>query len=127
MAFAKKQRRGAPLPGDTFPPVRNTDPAASHAGAAMIMPHVGKLQRMVLRVFLGAGPMGATNEDVYHAYSSLQEHSLRPRVNELHQKGFVEMIGRRRGSHGVDITVWRATAQAHEWARQHPDDFDPAP
>ena len=119
LSLASKRRTVVPVMGDTHPPVRNSDPAASHAGAAAINPHMGRLQRDAMIVFLDAGERGATNEDLYAAYPGLQEHSIRPRVNELKRMGFIERLGRRMGSHGVAITVWRISENGKRWAHSN--------
>lgn len=107
----RKAGRRSPIgTPETRPPVRTTDNAASHDGAARIAPRIAGLKAQVLRVFAAAGAAGATNEDLYAAYPTVREDSLRPRVGELIVLKLLEEVGRRPGSRGVDITIWRLTA-----------------
>ena len=90
-------------------PVRATDNAASHAGAAAIQPRLAKLLLLAFRTFARAGDAGATNEDLYRDNPKIQEHSIRPRVAQLVEMGLIYECGYRMGSHGVAITVWKMT------------------
>jgi hypothetical protein len=99
-------------------PVRKTDNTASHSGAAAIQPHRTRLIQVAFATFVRAGDNGATNEDLYRDNPRIQEHSIRPRVAELIDKGWIYECGSRNGSHGVEITVWRLTEVGKEEAER---------
>jgi len=100
-------------------PVRKTDNTASHSGASAIQTHRPRLQILALNTFIRAGDTGATNEDLYRDNPNIQEHSIRPRVAELIDKGLIYECGSRKGSHGVEITVWKLTETGKRKAEIH--------
>ena len=91
------------------PPVREVDGEAAHEGAEAIKPRVPNLRERAFWTFARAGEKGATNEDLYRDHPDLRPDSIRPRVAELVKVGLIEECGRRRGSYGVSITVWKLT------------------
>lgn len=99
-----------PLDFEARPPVRRADGDAAHDGARAVQPRIRGLRARAFATFARAGAAGATNEDVYRDHPDVREHSIRPRVAELIEAGLLEECGRRRGSYGVDITLWRLTA-----------------
>lgn len=98
-------------------PVRTTDPQASRDGAQKIRRSRGALRIKVLKVFILAGPGGATNEDLYKAYPEIKPDSLRPRVGELLKLGLIRECGRSLGSCGVYITRWCPTEAAENYVK----------
>jgi hypothetical protein len=102
-------------------PVRRVDGDAARDGATAIQCRLRGLRLRAFDTFARAGDHGATNEDVYSDSPGVREHSIRPRVAELAEAGLIEECGRRRGSYGVDITVWKLTALGRSvvaaWAR----------
>lgn len=101
---------------ETKVPVRNTDNTASHSGAAAIQSHRPRLRQIAFNTFVRAGDKGATNEDLYTDNPRIQEHSIRPRVAELIDRGLICECGSRKGSHGVEITVWKLTEKGKRQA-----------
>jgi len=95
-------------------PVRNTDPNTSH-DAAHKLRRRSRLQYMVLQVFHIQGKNGATNENVYAGWPNEREDTLRPRVAELHNRGFICDYGTRMGSRGRHIRVWCITESGKRW------------
>jgi hypothetical protein len=95
-------------------PVRNTDPGTSH-DAAHRLKRRNKLQLMVLQVFQLRAKSGATNEDVYAGWPDEREDTLRPRVAELHNRGFITDYGTRMGSRGRHIRIWCITESGKRW------------
>jgi hypothetical protein len=97
-----------------YQPVRDTDPDTSHEAARKLV-YRNRLQLKVLQVFRLHADHGATNEDVYAGWPHEREDTLRPRVAELRNAGYITEVGTRMGSRRRHITIWRITAKGLHW------------
>lgn len=91
-------------------PARLTDPRTSHAAAQSVQFKLGFVRHMVFTVFVAKYPDGASNEDIYRAYPMEREDTVRPRVAELKNEGFIEECGEVLGSKGRYISLWKLTS-----------------
>ncbi len=86
-------------------PVRDSDPAPSHEGAAM--PHLRAMQEHVLVALVELGD--CTPWQIVDRLAGPESGSVRSRLSELAHLGLVERAGSHRERRGSANTVWRAT------------------
>lgn len=81
--------------GDTEGLVSRHHGATAHLAAALVMPHTGTQRKRVLVAIWRAGEHGATRDELA-ARLGMSPNTVRPRVRELVEHGWVEPNGRTR-------------------------------
>lgn len=72
---------------------RKTDPGTSHAAAGVVAPHLGKIQRLVLRVYADVGPMTARDAERRDEFDGYGFSTIRKRISELARSGHLTTVG----------------------------------
>lgn len=81
-----------------FKLVRKEDPATSHQAAQVI--DTTKMESLVYETIAAYGPDGCISDDVVSKLSFLPYSSVTARYKALIDKGFIEVIGDRKGTSG---------------------------
>lgn len=76
-----------------LPMARRMDPDTSHEAAAVVQPHVSRVQQLVLDVFIKRGPMTARAAERLPEFSQYGFSTIRKRISEMHRQGQLVEIG----------------------------------
>ena len=75
------------------PMSRTTDPGTSEESAAVVLPHLGKIQTLVLEVFEARGQMTARTAERLPEFEAYGFSTIRKRISELAAEGYLEAVG----------------------------------
>lgn len=81
------------LPLFESPMYRQSDPLTSEGAAAVVRPHLGKIQHLVLEVFRAHGPMTARSAEARPEFAPYGFSTIRKRISELAAGGLLEPCG----------------------------------
>jgi hypothetical protein len=85
----------------------------SIAAAADVIPHAGRLQRLVLGAIKATGAVGRTSDELA-AELAIDRGTIQPRTSELRAKRLIADSGQRRqNAKGKACIVWVAREQAN--------------
>lgn len=98
---------------------------ASKDGARAVNPKKPTQESLCLDFIKGRAHLGATGDDVAQA-TDIELYIVRARLAGLHKKGLIFGQGRRDGSHGVAVTIWKDAALRPPVPVEQPDMFDKA-
>jgi len=93
------------------PMVRKTDLATSSGAAAVVVPQLGKIQRMVLEAFREHGEMTDLTLERLPKFVDYGASTVRKRRSELYHAGYLEQRGVDRSGR-APATVWGVVEDA---------------
>lgn len=86
--------------------VRKSDPSTSHEAAQKV--DSSRLESVVYEAIKKSGKAGIISDDIQAMYPSLPYSSVTARYKALLEKGFIEIIGKRRCRSGRNQRIMRA-------------------
>lgn len=95
-----------PEPPVREPMARRADMETSREAAAVVEPHLGKIQREVLEAYRAHGPMTARDLEALPEFSEYGFSTVRKRLSELARAGHLVPHGTDRSGRAA-ITIWR--------------------
>jgi len=78
---------------DVLPLWRNTDPETSKDAGRVVLPHLNKIQRLVLDVYKKHGPMTARDAEQLPECADYGFSTIRKRISELYRQDLLLKVG----------------------------------